>query len=72
MAEKVKMTLSGANGNAFALIGIFSRNAREQGWTREEINEVTEEAMKSDYDHLLRTLMENIDDGMDIDENYYE
>lgn len=72
MAEKVKMSLIGANGNGFALIGLFQRNAREQGWNKEEIENVVAKATDGDYDHLLRVLMENIDDSLDIDENYYE
>jgi len=62
MAQKVKMSLIGANGNAFYLLAIFRRNAKEQGWETEDINKVTNKAQNGDYDHLLRTLMENIDD----------
>lgn len=30
MADKVKMQLAGLDGNAFALMGAFSRNARRR------------------------------------------
>ena len=70
MSNKVKMTLIGVDGNAFALMGAFSREARKQGWTNDEITVVTSECMKGDYDHLLRTLMDNIDDCCDEDDDY--
>ena len=57
--EKVKMKLVGLDGNAFSLMGAFSRNARKQGWSKEEINVVIQECMSGDYDHLLVTLMEH-------------
>ena len=59
MADKVKMQLA---GNAFALMGAFSRNASRQGWTSDEIDTVLTECRSGDYDHLLCTLMDNIDD----------
>lgn len=62
MADKVKMQLDGLDGNAFALMGAFSRNARRQGWTSDEIDTVLTECRSGDYDHLLCTLMDNIDD----------
>ena len=62
MADKVKMQLSGLDGNAFALMGAFSRNASRQGWTSDEIDTVLTECRSGDYDHLLCTLMDNIDD----------
>ena len=62
MADKVKMQLAGLDGNAFALMGAFSRNARRQGWTSDDIDTVLTECRSGDYDHLLCTLMDNIDD----------
>jgi hypothetical protein len=62
MADKVKMQLDGLDGNAFALMGAFSRNASRQGWTRDEIDTVMKECRSGDYDHLLCTLMDNIND----------
>ena len=69
MSNKVKMTLIGVDGNAFSLMGAFSREARKQGWTNDEITVVTSECMEGDYDHLLRTLMDNIDDCGDEDDD---
>lgn len=68
MASKVKMTLVGLDGNAFALMGAFSKNARRQGWAKEEIDVVINECKQGNYYHLLRTLMDNIDDTNEDDE----
>jgi hypothetical protein len=57
--KKVKLNLVGVNGNAFAVMGVFSNAARRQGWTKEEIDKVLNEAMSSDYNHLLATIMEH-------------
>ena len=32
---RVTMNLVGLDGNAFALMGAFQKNARRQGWTQE-------------------------------------
>lgn len=54
------MQLVGLDGNAFALMGAFSKNARRQGWTKEEIDKVITEATSNDYDHLVATLWDNV------------
>lgn len=56
--KKVVMELVGLDGNAFVLMGEFSKRARRQGWTKEEIGYVLEKCMSGDYDNLLRTLMQ--------------
>ena len=61
--EKVKLTLVGLDGNAYALMGAFQRAARKQGWSKDEIEKVLGQCMFSDYDNLLRVLMENTEDG---------
>lgn len=60
--KTVKMTLVGVNGNAFALMGEFARNARKQGWYQEEIDLVLDECKSGNYNNLLQTLMNHIDD----------
>ena len=57
--KKVTMTLIGLNGNAFHLLGQFQKNARRQGWTKKEIDEVIKQATSGDYDHLIQTLIKN-------------
>lgn len=70
MDKKVKMTLVGMDGNAFAVLGAFSKNARRQGWSKEEIAAVTDEATSGDYNRLLVTIMDNIEeDEEDEDED---
>jgi hypothetical protein len=63
VGKTVKMKLVGLDGNAWVLLGRFSRVAGEQGWTEDEIKTVTDEAMNGDYNHLLRTLATHTDDG---------
>lgn len=63
MPKKVKLTLVGLDGNAFMLMGAFTRAARQQGWGKVEINAVMEKAQSGDYDQLLVTLMENCEDA---------
>jgi hypothetical protein len=51
----VPIQLTGADGNAFAILGACSKEARKNGIEREKINEFMEEAKSGDYDHLLQT-----------------
>jgi len=55
--KTVNLELTGVDGNAYAILGVFSRQARREGWTQEEIDLVLEEAKSGDYDHLLSTIM---------------
>jgi len=55
--KQVKMELVGLDGNAFTLMANFSKNAKRQNWTEEEIKIVLDECQKEDYNHLLMTLM---------------
>jgi len=57
MSKRVTLDLVGLDGNAFVLLGTFSRQARREGWSPEEIAEVRSEATSGDYDHLLQTLV---------------
>jgi len=54
--KKVKLKLVGHDGNAFAILGSFQRQARKEKWTKEEIDAVIEDAMSEDYNHLLATI----------------
>jgi ABC-type uncharacterized transport system permease subunit len=56
--KTVNLTLVGLDGNAFALMGAFQQQAKLEGWTKEEIDLVLNEARSGDYNHLLVTLME--------------
>jgi hypothetical protein len=61
MKKKVIMQLIGLDGNAYSIMGAFSRNAKHQGWTEAEVKAVLDEAMSGDYDHLLATIMDNVE-----------
>jgi hypothetical protein len=80
--KKVQLKLVGLDGNAFTLIGAFQRQARKEGWVKEEIDKVLTECQSSDYNHLLATLIDHCDspeekeddseeDDSD-DEDYYD
>lgn len=69
--KTVDLELVGLDGNAYALLGAFRRQAKKEGWTKEEIDAVTDEATSGDYDNLLRVLVEHCeptDDCEDCDE----
>ncbi len=54
--KTVNLDLVGVNGNAFAIMGVFSRQARRESWTHDEIDLVLDEAKTGDYDHLLAVI----------------
>ena len=56
--KKVNLNLVGLNGNAFSLMGAFQKQARKEGWSRDEIQEVLTECQSGDYNHLLSVLMD--------------
>lgn len=67
MAERlvqktIKGSLVGLNGNAYNLMGYFQKEARRQGWEKEEIDKVLNECKSSDYNHLVATLLEYIEE----------
>lgn len=55
--KTVNLCLVGMDGNAFAIMGAFKRQALREGWTRAEVDTVLEEAKKGDYNHLLATIL---------------
>lgn len=55
--KTVNLDLVGVNGNAFAVMGVFQKKAKEEGWSTSEIEMVLAEAKSKDYDHLLATIM---------------
>lgn len=46
-------TLVGVDGNAYAIMGHFQKNARRSGWSKEEIDFVLDRAKEGRYDHLV-------------------
>lgn len=71
MEKKVVGSLVGIDGNAFMLMGYFQKLAREQGFSKEWIQGVLDEAMSSEYNHLVATLLDNIEDKDDDREEDY-
>jgi len=59
MDKKITLDLSELDGNSFCLIGAFSKQAKREDWTEEEIREVLDECKKGDYNHLLQTLIKH-------------
>ena len=51
--KKIRLNLVGQDGNAYALMGAFKRQARQEGWTALEIDAVMQDCMSGDYDHLV-------------------
>lgn len=49
----------GLDGNAFAIMGAFQAQARREGWTKQEINEVLDRARSGDYSNLISTIAEH-------------
>lgn len=58
---KTVVKLTGANGNAYNILGICRKAAKKDGWSEEHIDFVIQEMMAGDYDHLLQTAMKYFD-----------
>jgi hypothetical protein len=56
---KIKIDLTGPDGNAFMLIGMASRWAKQMGLNASEISA---EMMSGDYEHLLSVLEKHFGD----------
>lgn len=69
--KKIKLDLVGLDSNAFSLMGAFSRQARKEGWTKEEIETVITKCQSGDYDTLLCTLMDYCDSPNDDGKLYH-
>ena len=62
--KTVNLTLVGLNGNAFSLMGAFSKRAKKEGWTQEEIKLVLDKCTEGNYDDLLVTLMDHCEEDV--------
>ena len=52
-SEVIHIDFSGPDGNAFALIGLAQKLAKQLHYQQEERSELTTEMMSGDYDNLL-------------------
>ena len=62
---KVNLKMVGLDGNAFAIMGAFQRQARKEGWTKEEINEVLDKARSGDYYNLINVIAEHCENPVE-------
>lgn len=58
--KTIKLNITTLDGNAFSLMAGFSKQARKEQWTVEEVKKVTDECMQGDYCNLVSTLMNHI------------
>ena len=61
MAKK-KYDLVGVDGNAFCVMGYVARAMRAEGFSREEIKAYQDDAMSSDYSHLISVSVDMVDE----------
>jgi len=59
--KKVVCTLTGKDGNAFAVIGRVKSALREAEVSSEEIDKYLEEVVSGDYDNLLCVSMNTLE-----------
>ena len=51
----IEIDLTGPDGNAFVLLGIAQKLARQLDYSSEEIQDLMTEMAGSDYDYLIKT-----------------
>lgn len=56
--DKLELDLVGVDGNAFSILAFFRKEANKAGWDKERIDKVLKEATSGDYNHLIRTILE--------------
>ena len=59
--QKPIVRLTGADGNAFNVIGLCLRAARKADWSQERIDAVRADLTSGDYNHLLCIAMTEFD-----------
>jgi hypothetical protein len=50
-----EVTLSGIDGNVFAIFGACIKSARRNGVPQKDVDTFLKEAKQGDYDHVLQT-----------------
>lgn len=58
-------SLVGVDGNAFTLLGHFSKCAKDSGWSSDEIDLVTKKARENSYDYLVSCLVSHLSTNTD-------
>ena len=57
--KTIDLDLSSIDGNAFSLLGAFSKQAKREGWSKDEVDAVFDQAQAGDYDQLVSTLQDH-------------
>ena len=57
----IRVTLTGRDGNAFAILGAVTKAMREAGLDKDERDAFIAEATAGDYNHLLAAAMNWVD-----------
>jgi hypothetical protein len=57
----VRVKLIGADGNAFALIGLVRQALREAGYGEDFVRAFMDDAVSGDYQHLLAVIADTVE-----------
>lgn len=64
--DKIELDLSGEDGNAFSVMALARRLAKQLDYTQDEINSMITLMMSRDYDFLINVFDDNFGDYVDI------
>lgn len=65
-SPKIVLDLTGPQGNAFVVLGTIRQLMRRLGYPLHKEEEVMQELMSSDYEHLIKTADEYFGDYVDF------
>ena len=63
--KTINLDLTTIDPNAYALLAAFGKQARKEGWTKEEIDKVIFLAKTHDYNRLVSILSDYCESGSD-------
>jgi hypothetical protein len=72
MKKLQNFKMVGLDGNAFMLMGAFSAQAKKEGWSKPEIEEVMVKARSGDYNNLLSTLLDHCENPLGNDDEDFD
>ena len=55
VADKIELDLTGPDGNAFVIVGLAERLGKGLGLNSEQREDIKNEMMADDYEHLIQT-----------------
>lgn len=61
-----EIDLSGPQGNAIVIIGTASKLGKQVGMSQEEVNEMVEDMMSSNYEHVIRVFDRHFGQFVDL------